>query len=84
MAIKTEKDLGNAIHDNVDEIEILNKNRYKIMNNYLPYCQKGELCPKMMRQSAGIQINIDYKDNIDAYNKLYFINILNLDYKIIF
>ena len=59
-----------------DNIKILNKRRYKIMNEYLPYCSKGELCPKMMRQSAGIQINVDYKDKKDAYNKLKLFNLI--------
>ncbi|MBR2069474.1 MAG: hypothetical protein IJ877_06920 [Candidatus Gastranaerophilales bacterium] len=61
---------------NADEITILNKRRYKIMNEYLPYCSKGELCPKMMRQSAGIQINVDYKNKEDAYIKLKLFNLI--------
>ncbi len=70
--------LGYGINplDSVDEIEILNKTRYKIMNDYLPNCPWGELAPKMMRQSAGIQVNIDYKDNFDAYHKLKFFNLI--------
>ncbi len=70
--------LGYGINpsDSVDEIEILNKTRYKIMNDYLPNCPYGELAPKMMRQSAGIQVNIDYKDNFDAYYKLKFFNLI--------
>ncbi len=59
-----------------DDITILNKRRYKIMNEYLPYCSKGELCPKMMRQSAGIQINVDYKNKKDAYDKLKLFNLI--------
>ncbi len=72
------KFLGYGITPNTsaDEIKILNKRRYKIMNDYLPNCSKGELCPKMMRQTAGIQVNIDYKSSIDAYNKLKLFNIL--------
>ena len=62
--------------DTVDQISILQKNRYKIMNDYLPFCEKGELCPKMMRQTAGIQINIDYKNISDAYNKVLFFNLI--------
>ena len=61
----------------VDNINILNKRRYKIMNEYLPNCKKAELCTKMMRQSAGIQINIDYKDKKDAYNKLKLFNLIS-------
>ncbi len=70
--------LGYGINpkNSVDEINILQKNRYEIMNNYLPQCYKGELCPKMMRQTAGIQINIDYKNASDAYNKVLFFNLI--------
>ncbi len=60
----------------VDEIKLLNKERYQIMDKYLPYCKKGELCPKMMRQTAGIQVNIDFKDGKDAYLKLLFFNLI--------
>lgn len=67
---------GISPNTSVDEIEILNKERYQIMNNYLPNCYKGELAQKMMRQTAGIQINIDYKDKKDAYLKLKFFNLI--------
>lgn len=60
----------------VDKINLLQKRRYEVMDNYLPNCEYGELCPKMMRQSAGIQINIDYKDENDAYLKLKFLNLI--------
>lgn len=60
----------------VDEIILLNKRRYRIMDSYLPNRPYGELCTKMMRQSAGIQVNVDYKNNTDAYNKLKFLNII--------
>ena len=67
---------GISPKSNVDDIKLLNKRRYKIMNNYLPSCSHAELIPKMMRQSAGIQVNIDYKDNADACNKLKFFNLI--------
>ncbi len=60
----------------VDKINLLEKQRYKIMYNYLPYASVGELCPKMMKQTAGLQINLDYKNSIDAYNKLKFFNLI--------
>lgn len=60
----------------VDNISLLQKRRYKIMNNYLPYRNYGELSTKMMRQSAGIQINIDYKNEYDAYLKMKFFNLV--------
>ena len=59
-----------------DDIKLLDKRRYQIMYKYLPYCTKGELCPKMMKQTAGIQINLDYKNKIDAYNKLKLFNLI--------
>lgn len=62
---------------NESSIELLNKRRYKIMNNYLPNCKKGEFCPKMMRKTAGIQVNVDYKDKKDAYLKLMFLNMIS-------
>lgn len=60
-----------------DEIKILNKRRYKIMNNYLPNCKDAELCTSMMRKTAGIQVNIDYSSKKDAYLKLKFFNLIS-------
>ena len=59
-----------------DEIKLLDKRRYKVMNSYLPNCPYGELIPKMMRQTAGIQVNIDYTDSKDAYLKMKFFNLI--------
>ena len=61
---------------NVDEIQLLQKRRYEVMNKYLPIQKFGELSQKMMRQTAGIQINIDYKDSNDAFYKLKFFNLI--------
>lgn len=58
----------------VNDITLLNKRRYKVMNDYLPKCLNAELCPKMMRKTAGIQINIDFKNKKDCYQKLEFFN----------
>ncbi|MBR1617161.1 hypothetical protein IJ670_03330 [bacterium] len=58
------------------EIEMLNKNRYVIMNNYLPKCRFAKKCPDMMRRTAGVQINIDYKNRKDCFNKLKFFNLI--------
>ena len=60
-----------------DEIDLLNKNRYKIMNNYLPNCKRAELCTTMMRKTAGMQVNIDYSSKKDAYLKLKFFNLIS-------
>ena len=70
--------LGYGITPNasVDEISLIPKRRYNIMAKYLPDCQYGELAPKMMRQTAGIQINVDYINSKDAYLKLKFLNLI--------
>ena len=60
-----------------DEIKLLDKTRYKIMNNYLPHCKDAELCTTMMRKTAGIQINIDYSSKKDCYLKLKFFNLIS-------
>lgn len=60
----------------LDEINVLNKRRYLVMNDYLPEREFGELSLKMMRQSAGIQINVDYMDSSDAFYKLKFFNLI--------
>lgn len=54
------------------EIEILNKNRYLIMAQYLK--EQGALAPAMMRESAGIQINCDYSSEENAILQLKFLN----------
>lgn len=61
---------------NVDDIKLLSKRRYEVMNRFLPNCQYGELAQKMMRKTAGIQINIDYLNSSDAYYKLKFFNLI--------
>lgn len=61
---------------NVDDIKLLQKRRYEVMNGYLPNCQYGELAQKMMRKTAGIQINIDYLNSSDAFYKLKFFNLI--------
>lgn len=60
--------------DDIEDIELLNKKRYLIMDKYLPYSQNGELSQKMMRKTAGIQVNIDYFNNSDLYYKLKLLN----------
>jgi len=49
-------------------IEILKKNRYLIMADYLP--SLGKFAPVMMRETAGVQVNCDYTDEADALLKL--------------
>lgn len=55
-------------HDTYQDIDIVNKKRYEIMARYLP--NKGRLAPVMMRETAGVQVNIDYTNGEDAIYKL--------------
>jgi len=50
-----------------DEVPWMPKERYQIMQKYL--ANKGSLGHLMMKQSAAIQVNIDYNSEIDAVNK---------------
>lgn len=52
----------------VDAITIIPKKRYAIMRDYLP--RRGSRGPIMMRQTAGIQVNLDYGSEADAMDKL--------------
>ena len=60
--------IGNQPKTTFNEMEILNKRRYKIMADYLP--KIGHLAPVMMRETAGVQINLDYKNSADAKRKI--------------
>lgn len=60
--------IGNQPKTTFKEMEILNKRRYKIMADYLP--KIGHLAPVMMRETAGVQINLDYKNSADAKRKI--------------
>ena len=53
-------------------IELLPKKRYKIMANYL----WGILSDVMMRETAGIQICVDYKSEEDAMRKFRIANLM--------
>ncbi|MBQ7450361.1 hypothetical protein IJS77_03000, partial [bacterium] len=48
------------------EIEVFPKKRYQYMAKYLP----GVLASSMMRETAGIQVAIDFKNEEDAIKKL--------------
>ena len=54
------------------QIELLPKQRYHLMANYL----WGILSDVMMRETAGIQICIDFKDEADAIRKFRLANML--------
>ncbi len=51
-----------------EKIKIIPKKRYAQMTEYLP--RKARLPFVMMRETAGIQVGIDYRDEEDAMNKL--------------
>ena len=62
--------LDSAIHpvSTFEDIKIIPKKRYEYMTKYLP--QKGLTPFVMMRETAGIQANFDYKSEEDAVRKL--------------
>ncbi len=60
--------LGMQPISRVDEIELLPKARYRIMYPYMT--RKGRLGQRMMKQTAGVQANLDYSGEIDAMRKL--------------
>jgi glutamate--cysteine ligase len=61
--------LGQGIQpvSRIDEIELLPKDRYHIMYPYM--ARKGRLGQRMMKQTAGVQANLDYSDEADAIRK---------------
>ncbi|HYB89728.1 MAG TPA: glutamate-cysteine ligase family protein [Candidatus Binataceae bacterium] len=60
--------LGMQPISTIDEIELLPKSRYRIMYPYM--ARKGRLGQRMMKQTAGVQANLDYGDERDAMRKL--------------
>src|SRR5579864_868231 len=60
--------LGMQPVSRIDEIELLPKDRYRIMYPYM--ARKGRLGQRMMKQTAGVQANLDYSDEADAMRKL--------------
>ena len=60
--------LGMQPISRIDEIELLPKDRYHIMYPYM--ARKGRLGQRMMKQTAGVQANLDYSDEADAMRKL--------------
>jgi len=50
-----------------NDIELIPKKRYAYMTDYLP--DKGHLALVMMRETAGIQVAVDYESEEDAINK---------------
>jgi glutamate--cysteine ligase len=60
--------LGMQPVSRIDQIELLPKARYHIMYPYM--ARKGTLGQRMMKQTAGVQANLDYSDEADAMRKL--------------
>ena len=60
--------LGMQPLSRIDQIELLPKARYHIMYPYM--ARKGTLGQRMMKQTAGVQANLDYRDEADAMRKL--------------
>src|SRR6516225_7997894 len=52
----------------IPEIELLPKDRYRIMYPYM--ARMGRLGQRMMKQTAGVQANLDYCDEADAMRKM--------------
>lgn len=61
-------DIGIQPVSTYNDIKIIPKKRYEYMTKYLPL--KGSSPFIMMRETAGIQANFDYKSETDAINKL--------------
>jgi glutamate--cysteine ligase len=59
--------LGMTPISRIDEIELLPKHRYHIMYPYM--ARKGRLGQRMMKQTAGVQANLDYSSEADAMRK---------------
>ncbi len=61
-------DIGAQPKTTWDKIDVIPKSRYKFMTEYLP--TKGLEPFRMMRETAGVQVNIDYNSEEDAVRKL--------------
>lgn len=60
--------LGTQPFTPLDEIGWVPKERYGIMGPYM--LRTGDMGQRMMKQSAGIQVNLDYSDEADCMDKL--------------
>lgn len=60
--------IGITPYSTYQNINIVEKQRYKIMAEHLP--KYGKFAPVMMRETAGVQLNIDYKSEDDAIKKI--------------
>jgi glutamate--cysteine ligase len=62
--------LGTQPFSSLDEIEWAPKARYDIMGPYM--LKTGDMGQRMMKQSAGLQVNLDFSDETDCMRKLRF------------
>ncbi len=60
--------LGTHPFSRLDEISWLPKGRYRIMSQYM--LNTGDMGQRMMKQTAGTQINLDFSDAADCARKL--------------
>ncbi|PLX99207.1 MAG: gamma-glutamylcysteine synthetase [Desulfuromonas sp.] len=60
--------LGVLPHTALNQIETLPKKRYDIMTAYMP--KVGDMGLRMMKQSAGLQLNLDFTSETDCMTKL--------------
>ena len=60
--------LGTQPFSSLDEIEWAPKARYDIMGPYM--LKTGDMGQRMMKQSAGLQVNLDFSDEADCMRKL--------------
>ncbi|MEE4253396.1 MAG: glutamate-cysteine ligase family protein [Desulfuromusa sp.] len=62
--------LGLGVHpfSSLDEIAWLPKPRYQIMGPYM--LKTGDMGQRMMKQTAGTQVNLDFSDEADCVRKL--------------
>lgn len=60
--------LGTQPFSRLEEIEWTPKARYDIMGPYM--LKSGDMGQRMMKQSAGLQVNLDFRDEADCMRKL--------------
>ncbi|MCM2264243.1 MAG: glutamate-cysteine ligase family protein [Desulfuromonadales bacterium] len=60
--------LGAQPFSRLEQIAWVPKSRYDIMGPYMLRC--GDMGQRMMKQTAGIQVNLDYLDEADCFAKL--------------
>ena len=60
--------LGVQPHTPLEQIETLPKKRYAVMSDYMP--RVGDMGLRMMKQSAGLQLNLDFTSEADCMKKL--------------